>query len=490
MAKYVGIDLGTTTTVVAQMDERGESLIVPSWLDGQPYTHSAFWFDGLGGRLPALVGIEARRLAGLNAGAFIEYKRFLGTSFQFKLGRQSFSPEFLTSTMLDLCLLNLPERDELSVLTITVPANFANRARTETLNAAREAAGGRVDIRMIDEPTAVALYYASAFPQLPKGCYLVFDFGGGTLDVSAVDLDGRAVAVKSSVGEPALGGADFDRELLEMLQERFMAKAKKALSQSASGLDYSKLEALKEELCGGSDISVKLKSQGGRAMVFKLSSKEYMERTQPLVDKAVACAQKAISEGKLLRGDIQGVLLAGGSSSIPSIKVALKKMFGRVPLAENPRQVVALGAAVYSAYCAGTVPAVNPTIRLALDGMNFKDISPHYIGATVADADGKKFNQIIIKKGDPRPFSKTVIHYVMEHGESSVLCDVTQSPVPLREIPDDRIRTIFDGEMKLGAGARNGDPIHVTFSYDTNGLFKGIFYYPRNSRTVEFLGEM
>ena len=122
--------------------------------------------------------------------------------------------------------------------------------------------------------------------------------------------------------------------------------------------------------------------------------------------------------------------------------------------------------------------------------MNFKDISPHYIGATVADADGKKFNQIIIKKGDPRPFSKTVIHYVMEHGESSVLCDVTQSPVPLREIPDDRIRTIFDGEMKLGAGARNGDPIHVTFSYDTNGLFKGIFYYPRNSRTVEFLGEM
>jgi molecular chaperone DnaK (HSP70) len=490
MAKYVGIDLGTTTTVVAQMDERGESIIVPSWLDCQPYTHSAFWFDGQGGRIPALVGIEARRLAGLNAGAFVEYKRFLGTSFQFKLGRQSFSPEFLTRTMLEHCLENLPGKEELSVLTITVPANFANRARTETLQAAKSAAGRRVDIRMIDEPTAVALYYASAFPSLPKGCYLVFDFGGGTLDVSAVDLDGRAVAVKSSVGEPALGGADFDRVLLEMLQERFMAKAKKALSRSASGLDYSKLEALKEELCGGSDISVKLKSQGGRATEYKLSSKEYLERTQPLVDKAVACAQKAISEAKLLRGDIQGVLLAGGSSSIPSIKVALKRMFGRVPLAENPRQVVALGAAVYSAYCAGSAPEVSPTIRLALDGMNFKDISPHHIGATVVDADGKKFNQIIIKKGEPRPVSKTVIHYVMENGESSVLCDVTQSSMPLKEIPDDRIRTIFDGEMELGPGARYGDPIHVTFSYDTNGLFKGIFYYPRNSRTVEFLGEM
>jgi molecular chaperone DnaK (HSP70) len=133
---------------------------------------------------------------------------------------------------------------------------------------------------------------------------------------------------------------------------------------------------------------------------------------------------------------------------------------------------------------------VSPTIRLALDGMNFKDISPHHIGATVVDADGKKFNQIIIKKGEPRPVSKTVIHYVMENGESSVLCDVTQSSMPLKEIPDDRIRTIFDGEMELGPGAKYGDPIHVTFSYDTNGLFKGIFYYPRNSRTVEFLGEM
>lgn len=392
--------------------------------------------------------------------------------------------------MLDLCLLNLPGRDELSVLTITVPANFANRARMETLRAAREAAGGRVDIRMIDEPTAVALYYASAFPQLPKGYYQVFDFGGGTLDVSVVELDGRSVAVKSSVGEPVLGGADFDKELLKLLQERFHAKTKQVLSQSASGLDFAKLEALKEQLCSGNDIAVKLKRQGGRATELKLTSKEYQERTQPLIDKAVGCAQRAISEARLLRNDIKGVLLAGGSSSIPSIQLALKRMFNRVPLAENPRQVVALGAAVYSAYCAGSAPEVSPTIRLALDGMNFKDVSPQCIGATVVDKDGKKFNQIIIKKGEPRPVSRTVIHYVMERGETSVICDVTQSVLPLSEIPDDRIHTIFEGEMRLGPGAQYGDPIHVTFSYDTNGLFKGIFYYPRNSRTFEFQGEM
>lgn len=490
MPKFLGIDLGTTTTVVAQMNEAGESLIIPSWIDGKPYTYSAFWFDGQGGRVPSLVGAEARRLAGLNAGAFIEYKRFLGTSFQFKLGRQSFTPEFLTYSMLEQCFENMHNREELSVLTITVPANFANKARTETLNAAKKAAGRRVDVRIIDEPTAVALYYASAFPQLPRGYYLVFDFGGGTLDVSTVKLDGRSVAVKSSIGEPSLGGADFDRELFKMLQERFFAKSGKTLSQSASGLDFAKLESLKEELCMGSDIAVKLKREGGRAIEIKLVAKEYLQRVQPLLDKAVACAQKSISEAKLLRSDIQGVLLAGGSSLIPSIKVALKNMFNRLPLAENPRQVVALGAAVYSAYCAGSAPEVSPTIRLALDGMNFKDVSPHCIGATVVDSEGKKFNQIIIKKGEPRPVSKTIIHYVMERGERSVLCDVTQSSLPLSEIPDDRIKTIFDGEMHLGPGAQNGDPIHVTFSYDTNGVFKGIFYYPRNSRTVEFLGEM
>lgn len=490
MAKFVGIDLGTTTTVVAQMDDMGGSLIVPSWLDGQPYTHSAFWFDGQGGRVPTLIGLEARRLAGLNAGAFVEYKRFLGTSFQFKLGRQSFTPEFLTRTMLELCLKNLPRDDELSVLTITVPANFANRARMETLNAAKAAAGARVDIRMIDEPTAVALYYAFAFPQLPKGCYLVFDFGGGTLDVSVVHLDGRSVSVKSSVGEAALGGAEFDRELLSILQERFLLLTKRKLSRSASGLDFAKLEALKEELCAGVDISVMLGGSQGDPIELGLNSSEYVARTQPLVDKAIACAQKAVSEAKLLRSDIQGVLLAGGSSSIPSIKLALKKMFNRVPLAENPRQVVALGAAVYSAYCAGTAPEVSPTIRLALDGMDFRDVSPHCIGATVVDEDGKKFNQIIIRKGEPRPVSKTVTHYLKEAGATSVGCDVTQSTLALRELPDARIQTIFDAEMNLGPGSKFDDPIHVTFSYDTNGVFKGVFYYPRNSRTIEFQGEM
>lgn len=194
--------------------------------------------------------------------------------------------------MLELCLKHLPAREELFILTITVPANFANGARTKTLKAAKSAAGPRVDIRMIDEPTAVALYYASAFPQLPKGCYLVFDFGGGTLDVSVVDLDGRAVAVKSSIGEASLGGADFDLELLKMLQERFEAKAKKSLSQSASGLDFSKLEALKEELCGGRDISLKLKSQGGRAVEIKLTSKDYTFAVQPTISSMPADDQR------------------------------------------------------------------------------------------------------------------------------------------------------------------------------------------------------
>ena len=312
---------------------------------------------------------------------------------------------------------------------------------------------------------------------------------GQTLLIGSDPIN-TVVAVKSSVGEPALGGADFDKELLKMLQEHFYSKTKYVLSQSASGLDFDKLEALKEQLCKGEDISVKLKRQAGRAVEIKLSSRDYLERTQPLVDKALGCAQRAISEAKLLRGDIKGVLLAGGSSSIPSIQLALKKMFNRVPLAENPRQVVALGAAVYSAYCAGTVPEVNPTIRLALDGMNFKDVSPHCIGATVVDEDGKKFNQIVIKKGEPRPVSRTVTHYLKEGGATSAGCDVTQSILPLRNLPDDRIKTIFEGDMNLGPGTKFDDPIHVTFSYDTNGVFKGVFYYPRNSRTVEFFAEM
>ena len=490
MPQFVGIDLGTTTTVVAHMGETGQAQIVPSWVDGQPYTHSAFWFNGKEGRRPSLVGAEARRLAGLNAGAFIEYKRFLGTSFKFKLNRQSFSPEFLTRTMIELCLKNLAGRNELMVLTITVPANFTNKARSETLAAARKAAGPRVDIRIIDEPSAVALYYASAFPKLPKGYYLVFDFGGGTLDVSVVNLDGRAVAVKSSIGEASLGGADFDRELLNELQERFCAEANCLFSQSASGLDFAKLESLKEELCASRDITIKLRREGGRWREIKLSATQYLKRIEPLLKKATQCAQKSVSEAKLLREDIKGVLLAGGSSSIPSIQIALKNMFNRMPLAENPRQVVALGAAVYSAYCAGNKLEISPSVKSALDGMNFTDVSPHYIGTTVVDENGKNYNYIVINKGEPRPISKTKTFFVMETGETTLQCDATQSSLPLKEIPDTRIKTIFDDKMQLGPGAKYGDEINVTFSYDTNGLFKIVFYYPRNSRTVEFTAGM
>ncbi len=122
--------------------------------------------------------------------------------------------------------------------------------------------------------------------------------------------------------------------------------------------------------------------------------------------------------------------------------------------------------------------------------MNFTYVSPNYIGATVVDEDDKKFNQIIIKKGELRPLASTVTHYLKDGVATSVGCDVTQSVLPLHDLPDERIKTIIEGDINLGPGAKFDDPIHVTFSYDTNGVFKSVFYYPRNSRTVEFFGEM
>ena len=151
---------------------------------------------------------------------------------------------------------------------------------------------------------------------------------------------------------------------------------------------------------------------------------------------------------------------------------------------------MSLGAAIYSAYCAGSAPEVSSIIRLALDGMNFTYVSPNYIGATVVYEDDKKFNQIIIKKGELRPVASTVTHYLKDGGATSVGCDVTQSVLPIHDLPDERIKTIIEGDINLGPGAKFDDPIHVTFSYDTNGVFKSVFYYPRNSRTVEFFGEM
>jgi len=122
--------------------------------------------------------------------------------------------------------------------------------------------------------------------------------------------------------------------------------------------------------------------------------------------------------------------------------------------------------------------------------MNFTYVSPNYIGATVVYEDDKKFNQIIIKKGELRPVASTVTHYLKDGGATSVGCDVTQSVLPIHDLPDERIKTIIEGDINLGPGAKFDDPIHVTFSYDTNGVFKSVFYYPRNSRTVEFFGEM
>lgn len=491
MGAIIGIDLGTTTTVAARFNAGGEPEVVPLWNDAN-FIHSAFFFEADNPGEPAQIGEIARDAAGIQEGAFSLYKRDMGTDKFYEAHGQSYSPAGLTKLMLERLLSHLMMTfGEVSSLAITVPANFANRARMQTVQAAFDA-GFPAPIQVIDEPTAAALFHAHTSPTPLDGNYMVYDFGGGTLDVSIVNISGGDIQVVRSDGVAKLGGMDLDKIVFDLIQAEFFRIKGENFSIDDTGFNIPQAEKIKEQLSSSLSRTVSIFSSKHGKVNVTVTQAAFVAASKDIFDKSFACVERVLNAAYMDKHEISGVFMAGGTSFIPELERRLTEMFGFPPVRRNPSQAIAMGAAVFAAHrvFAEQPDLLGPEQVTKIKDKSLVEVCPYYLG-TSAETDGvAEFNSVLLRKGDPRPASVTADYFVLEDGQESIRCDVTQCRDDTQDLDHPDITRIFDEYMPLPAGSRKGDKLQVTFTYDSNGVFKGEFLDVESGKLTEFEGNL
>jgi molecular chaperone DnaK len=491
MGAIIGIDLGTTTTVAARFNAGGEPEVVSLW-NNENFIHSAFFFEADNPDEPAQIGEIARDAAGIQEGAFSMYKRDIGTEIFYNAHGRFYTPEGLTKLMLERLLKHLmTEFGEVSSLAITVPANFFNMARTQTVQAAFDA-GFPSPIQVIDEPTAAALFHAHTSPMPLDGNYLVYDFGGGTLDVSIVNICGGDIQVVRSDGVAKLGGMDLDQVVFDLIQAEFLRIKGENFSIDDTGFNIPQAEKIKEQLSSSQSRTVSIFSSKHGHVKVTVTQSAFVAASKDIFDKSFACVERVLNAAYMDKHEISGVFMAGGTSFIPELERRLTELFGFPPVRRSPSQAIALGAAVFAAHRAYSEQPglLGPEQIAKIKDKSLVEVCPYYLGTTAETNEEVEFNSVILRKGDPRPASMTMDFYVMEDGQETIRCDVTQCREDTQDLDHPDITRIFDEYMPLPAGSRKGDKLQVTFSYDSNGVFKGEFLDVESGKLTEFEGNL
>lgn len=470
----IGIDLGTTNSLVAKLDNVGRPQIVHNF-EGLNLTPSVVYFKS---EKESVVGAEAKACLGIEKNVFSKFKRDMGSSVTYPFGNKDLTPVDLSA----LVLSKIKKDAESSAgvhdtVVITVPANFRNEAREATLSAAR-LAGFNTDI-LLNEPTAAALYYAHQSGTKLNGIYVVYDLGGGTLDVSIIKAKDNDVEVLSSEGLQKLGGEDFDLKILEIVAKKFKAETGKEFNSEDYGFGKLDAEEVKKALSSVQEKKVRLIGQGISPTTITVTRTEFEEAISGSIAQTEMLCESAIVEANISVSDIRDIFLAGGSSRIPLVKKTLTKLFGKEPITSgNPDEAIALGAAIYAGYKTEK-SKLNPLQAEAIAGIKFQEIAPAYFGTISRDtakaARGivASLNNIIISKNEKIPCSKTESFYTVADNQINVKCSITQSP---NAESDPRfVRVIWEGDLELPPNRPEGQEIQITYSYHENGTMHAEF---------------
>ena len=454
MSKVIGIDLGTTNSCVAVM-EGGEAVVIPN-AEGNRTTPSVVAFSKSGERM---VGQTAKRQAITNPDRTIaSIKREMGSDHRVNIDGKSYTPQEISAMILQKLKSDAETYlgQPVTEAVITVPAYFTDAQRQATKDAGKIAG---LDVkRIINEPTAAALAYGVDKEQTQK--IMVYDLGGGTFDVSILEIDDGVIEVLATAGNNRLGGDDFDQCIMKYLVSEF--KRTDGIDLSGDKVAMQRLkeaaEKAKIELSGVTSSNINLPyitadATGPKHLDVTLTRAKFNELTGHLVDATMGPVRQAMSDAGLKASDLSKVLMVGGSSRIPAVVEAVKKFTGSEPFKGiNPDECVAMGAALQAGVLTGDVK-----------GLLLLDVTPLSLGIETMGGVCTR----LIERNTTIPVKKSQIFSTAADNQTSVEVNVLQGEREMAAANKSLGRFHLDGI----APARRGVPqIEVTFDIDANGI--------------------
>lgn len=472
----IGIDLGTTYSAVSAIDAYGRPELLTN-SDGERLTPSAVCFGSDGS---VLTGAEAKEM--LDAGepdVAVFFKRTMGMAdYLFTAGNSIYSPSDISAILLRRLAADAEAKlgGPIDRTVITVPAYYGNAERLDVMEAARKA--GLRNVTLCHEPTAAALSYGLS--NRLDGYYMVYDLGGGTFDVSVLEVHGTNFRILAVNGDHQLGGKDWDDMIVTQAMERFQLNTGFDLSEDLEA--YNQLvfsaERLKKQLSVKDSASMIVRCRGQR-MKYELTRAEFEAMTEYLMASTTMKSEEALSMASLTWSELQGVLLVGGSTRMPVVADWVRRMSGKEPLrGVNPDEAVCLGAAVCAAMeltkkadVPGMTKAPEPRYSIA-GSLDVVDVMSYSLGALSVSADGTRYvNSIVIPRNKPipatvvRPFEHTTspgrsneleIYLIQGESENPSDCRIEARYV-VPSIPHSQTGKVI---------------VDIGYSYDSNGMLQ------------------